>query len=156
MDDALATVIVAAVGLIGGLAGARIGSKATAKAATIAAAATVATKRYDGRQPAYHALTTSLNQFRHSLEANDVVPADLKAADQRVHDVVNEVSREGPPEVAEIAKEIRDRCWGIRLDTEPGRRGPRLGSRDERVEAWQTQIVPLRDDLDEAIFKHGI
>ncbi|MGW7713953.1 hypothetical protein ACWGKK_06490 [Streptomyces chartreusis] len=152
MDDSLATLIVGAAGLIGGLVGARLGGKATVKAATIAAAATVATKRYEGRHPAYHALTTSLNQFRHSLEANDFVQADLKAADQRVHDVVNEVSREGPPKVATIAKDIRQLCWGIRLAVEDRK----LNTRDERVGAWQTRIVPRRDDLDEAIFKHGI
>lgn len=142
MDEGLAALIVGVSSLIGGLAGARIGSKAT-----------IATARYQGRQRAYQALTTSLNQFRHSLEANeDFDEKALKAADQSVHDDVNEVSREGPPKVATIAKDIGNLCWRIRLDVE----GNVLDSRDKRVEAWQTRIVPRRDKLDEAIFKHGI
>ncbi|MFE7835798.1 hypothetical protein ACFU53_06920 [Streptomyces sp. NPDC057474] len=141
MDEGLAALIAGVASLIGGLAGARMGSKAT-----------IASARYKGRQEAYHALTTALNQFRHSLEANDFTQASFEAADRRVHDVVNDVSREGPPKVAKIAKDIRLRCLEIRQEVEGGN----LGSLDQRVAAWRARILPLRDDLDEAIFKHGI
>ncbi|MGI5380487.1 hypothetical protein ACQEV2_40925 [Streptomyces sp. CA-251387] len=154
MDQVSEALIAGVASLIGALAGALVGSKATIRAARISARTEVAKSRYETRHPAYQALTTSLNQLRHSLEANDAdfELAAFEAADQRVHDNIVEVSREGPREVAEIAQDMGWECYELKKEVRNGQ----LNSRAARINAWQTRIVPWRDDLDEAMQQHGI
>ncbi|MEU2589212.1 hypothetical protein ABZ612_41865 [Streptomyces avermitilis] len=154
MDEGWSVLITGAVALgsalIGGIfarQGARSSAKMTA-AATVASAETVAaTSRMDSRNLKYQAFQTSLDQFRDSLTAHDVVLADLEAADRIVHSNYWKVQAAGLVEVTNIASQIGYACREIRKDV---RRGA-LNSQEDRERAWEGRVLPRRIAMSEAI-----
>ncbi|MET7721090.1 hypothetical protein [Streptomyces mirabilis] len=101
----------------------------------------------EARRAAYSLFQSTLSRFRRALFSANFDSDEVRRAFDEMHDGIHEVDEVGPREVAAIAGTIFGRCRGLLMEVS----FHRLPSLEERIEAWQTEVKPLRTELDEAI-----
>ncbi|MFE9993627.1 hypothetical protein [Streptomyces avermitilis] len=153
MDEGLSALIAGAAGLIGAFGGALIGGRAAVQGARISAEATAAVARYQMRIPAYRAFQISLDQFRHSLTSGEVVDVRaLRVADQGVHANLHRVWEVGLEDVTTKARAITEACLAIKEKVQDRD----LVSPQDREQAWRTEVLPQRIEMNEIIRRLGM